>query len=128
MQKYVYIFFYFHKKDCHFLIKWYFSNFFRFFFFIYLRAVDSNDMREIRTKRVSSGNQTLEVRSVRNFRQRVKRRDREPDTCRLRQRAIRSVCSDHPGKIFRSRGRAADLRSDRIYTGALFFYVALHIF
>lgn len=94
--------------------------------YIYALLSISNNMHETRIKQVSPGNETLEMRSVRNFRQRVKRRDRASDTYRLRQAAIRSVCSDHPRKIFRFRGRVTDLHSYRI--GALFFYVALHIF
>lgn len=85
---------------------------------------DLNNMREIRTKRVSSGNGTLEVIS-KEFPTAGKKIAHLIHIDYIRQRAIRSVCSDHPGKIFRPQGRVADLHSHR--TGALFFYVALHI-
>jgi len=82
---------------------------------------DSNNMREIRTKRVLSGNGTLEV-IRKEFPTASKKIAHLIHIDYIRQRAI---CSDHPGKIFRPRGRVADLHSYR--TGALFFYVALHI-
>lgn len=85
---------------------------------------DSNNMREIRTKTISSGNGTLKV-IRKEFPTASKKIAHLIHIGYIRQRTIRSVCSDHPGKIFRPRGRVADLHSYR--TSALLFYVALHI-